>query len=67
MTKTDRLGLIRTNYGLKPISFMNIGKEILSDSPTVQTVVKAHSNMETGLKVVGFGLLGLFAFRQFTR
>jgi hypothetical protein len=63
----DRLGLIRSSYNLKSISFIHIGKEILSDSPTVQTVVSAHETMETGLKVVGFGLFGLFAIRQFTK
>lgn len=46
---------------------MEIGKEVLSDSPTVQSVVQAHSNMKTGLKVVGFGLLGLFAIHQFMK
>ena len=67
MMKTDRLGIIRQNLSTKTISFMEIGREILQDTPTVQTVVKAHSSLNTGLKVVGFGLLGLFAVRQFIK
>lgn len=65
--KTDRLGLIRTNYSLKPVSFMEIGREVLSDSPTVQSVVQAHSNLTNSLKVVGFGLFGLFVVHKFIK
>jgi len=65
--KTNRLGLIESNYNLTSVSFLRIGKEILEDSPTVQTVVKANDSMKTGIKVVGFGLFGLFAIRQFIK
>lgn len=65
--KTDRLGLIRTSYSINPISFMEIGREVLTESPTVKSVVQAHSNLNTSLKIVGFGLFGLFAVRQFIK
>jgi hypothetical protein len=65
--KTDRLGLIRTNYSLKPVSFMEIGKEVLSDSSDVQSIVQAHSNLNRSLKIVGFGLLGLFTVHKFIK
>ncbi len=65
--KTDRLGLIRTNYTIPPISFTKIGQEILTDNPTFQTVTQAHKNLTNSLKVVGFGLFGLFAVRQFIK
>lgn len=64
---TDRLGLIRTNYSRESISFMKIGQEVLSDSPTVQSVVQAHSNLTASLKVLGFGLLGLFTIHKFIK
>lgn len=65
--KTDRLGLIRTNYSLQPVSFMKIGQEVLTESPTVMSVAQSYSNLTTSLKVVGFGLFGLFAVRQFIK
>jgi len=65
--KTDRLGLIRTNYSLKPVSFIEIGKEVLSDSSDVQSIVHAHSNLTSSLKVLGFGLFGLFAIHKFIK
>jgi hypothetical protein len=46
---------------------MEIGKEIITNSPTVQSVTDAHDKMMTGIKVVGFGLFGLFAVRQFIK
>jgi hypothetical protein len=66
-TKTNRLGLIESNYSRKLVSFVEIGREFLGDSPTVLTVSKAYDSTKTGVRVLGFGLFGLFAIRQFTK
>jgi hypothetical protein len=46
---------------------MKIGQEVLTESPTVMSVAQSYSNLTTSLKVVGFGLFGLFAVRQFIK
>lgn len=53
--------------GQKPVSLMMIGAEVLMQSPTVAAAVVSHKKMQTSLRVVGFGIVGLFAVHNYLK
>lgn len=51
----------------KGISLSRVAGEVIENSPTVQSVANGYSSMTKGLKVLGYGLFGMFVIRQFTK
>jgi hypothetical protein len=54
-------------YNSKPISLMRIGHDLIKDTEPIRNIRAAHDNLSSGLKIVGWGLFGLFAIHQFTK
>jgi hypothetical protein len=48
-------------------SVWGVGKDIIMQSPTIVGVVATHQKLQTGLKIFGFGLVGLLAIRQLSK
>lgn len=53
-------------YEGKSVSIIGLTKDFLMDSKEVRETVEAHDRMVTGIKVVGWGLFGLFVVKKFT-
>ncbi len=46
---------------------LRVGRELIMGSETATGIIQAHNNLQTGLSLLGFGLVGLLAVRQFTK
>ena len=51
----------------KPISLMKVGTEVLMNVPSVASTIAAHQRLQSGLRIVGFGVVGLFGIHSYLK